>query len=119
MHFVRQSVDVQQESVGAGRDTVRQVLIGPGEGPNFHLRKFRIEPGGFMPFHKNSVEHEQYVLGGRARVRIAGDTFDVKADDVVLIPAGVPHSYEAVGNEPFEFLCVVPNGPDRLDILDE
>jgi quercetin dioxygenase-like cupin family protein len=119
MHFVRQADGVQEEVVGAGRDTVRQVLIGPDEGPHFQLRKFRIEPGGFMPLHTNSVEHEQYVLGGRAQVRIADETFSVEANDVVLIPAGVPHSYEAIGKEPFEFLCVVPNGPDRLDILEE
>ena len=71
-----------------------------------------------MPMHTNSVEHEQYVLGGRAQVRIADETYAVKADDVVLIPAGVPHSYEAIGKDPFEFLCVVPNGPDRLEILE-
>ena len=118
MHFVRQANGVQEEVVGAGRDTVRQVLIGPDEGPHFQLRKFRIEPGGFMPMHTNSVEHEQYVLGGRTQVRIADETFSVEADDVVLIPAGVPHSYEAIGKEPFEFLCVVPNGPDRLEILE-
>ena len=118
MHFVRQADDVREETVGAGQDTVRQVLIGPDEGPHFQLRKFRIEPGGFMPMHTNSVEHEQYVLGGRAQVRIADETYAVKADDVVLIPAGVPHSYEAIGKDPFEFLCVVPNGPDRLEILE-
>ena len=118
MHFVRQADDIREEAVGAGQDTVRQVLIGPDEGPHFQLRKFRIEPGGFMPMHTNSVEHEQYVLGGRAQVRIADETFAVKADDVVLIPAGVPHSYEAIGKDPFEFLCVVPNGPDRLEILE-
>ena len=118
MHFVRQADDIREEAVGAGQATVRQVLIGPDEGPYFQLRKFRIEPGGFMPMHTNSVEHEQYVLGGRAQVRIADETYAVKADDVVLIPAGVPHSYEAIGKDPFEFLCVVPNGPDRLEILE-
>lgn len=116
--LVRQADDVQEETVGAGQDTVRQVLIGPDEGPNFQLRKFRIEPGGFMPMHTNIVEHEQYVLGGRAQVRIGKETYTVKADDVVLVPAGVPHSYEAIGKEPFEFLCVVPNGPDRIEILE-
>ena len=118
MHIVRRADGVEAEAVGAGRDTVRQVLIGPEEGPHFQLRKFRIDPGGFMPLHTNLVEHEQYVLGGRAQVRIADETFSVEADDVVLIPAGVPHSYETIGKEPFEFLCVVPNGPDRLEILD-
>ena len=116
--FVRSADEVPEETVGAGRDTIRQVLIGPDEGPNFQLRRFRMEPGGFMPLHTNAVEHEQYVLEGRASVRIGTDSFDVAAGDVVLIPAGVPHSYETVGKDPFVFLCAVPNGPDRIEVVD-
>ena len=118
MQFVRKAAEAPEEPVGAGRGTVRQVLIGPGEGPNFQLRRFRIEPGGFMPMHTNTVEHEQYVLAGRATVRIGDESFDVRPHDVVLIPAGVPHSYESVGEEPFEFLCAVPNGPDRIEVVE-
>ena len=119
MSSVRHADNLPAEEVKAGTGTTRQVLIGPEEGPNFQLRKFRIEPGGFMPMHTNTVEHEQYVLGGRATVWIGNERFEVRPDDVVLIPAGVPHSYESIGKEPFEFLCVVPNGPDLLEILDE
>ena len=117
MEYVRKAADAPDEPVGAGSDTWRQVLIGPDESPNFHMRRFRIEPGGGMPLHRNRVEHEQYVLRGRASVRIDQESFVVGPHDVVLIPAGVPHSYEAVGKEPFEFLCVVPNQPDRIEIL--
>jgi len=106
------------EPVQAGRSTVRQVLIGPEEGPNFALRKFRMEPGGGMPLHTNTVEHEQYVLRGQARVVIGDDVLEVQKDDVVFIPGGVPHSYEALGDGPFEFLCVVPNLPDQTTLLD-
>lgn len=28
-----------------------------------------------------------------------------------------PHFYEVI-EAPFEFLCVVPNAPDRIDVLD-
>jgi len=42
----------------------------------------------------------------------------VKAGDVVFIPAGTPHSYQVIGAEPFEFLCMVPNLPDRMEILE-
>jgi quercetin dioxygenase-like cupin family protein len=76
-----------------------------------------MEPGGGMPLHTNEVEHEQYVLRGRARVVIGSEVVEVEADDVVFIPAGIPHSYEALGTEPFEFLCVVPNLPDQTNIL--
>jgi quercetin dioxygenase-like cupin family protein len=62
------------------------------------------------------VEHEQYVLRGRARIRIGGAVHEVGADDVLLIPAGAPHSYEVVEG-PFEFLCLVPNTPDRMELL--
>jgi quercetin dioxygenase-like cupin family protein len=41
----------------------------------------------------------------------------VRAGTVVFIPAGTPHWYQAEGDEPFEFLCVVPNLPDKTEIL--
>ncbi len=111
--------EVPGEAVEAGDGTTRQVLIGPGEAPNFSLRRFTMEPGGGMPRHTNEVEHEQYVLRGRATVSIGDDEVTVESGDVVYIPAGVPHSYRAEGEEPFQFLCAVPNEPDRIELLDE
>lgn len=114
----RPSSSIPFEAVPAGTSTQRQILIGPEVGPNFALRKFIMEPGGGMPLHTNTVEHEQYVLRGRARVVIGEEVLEVKKDDVVFIPGGIPHSYEALGDEPFEFLCAVPNLPDETTIVD-
>ena len=116
---VRRADAVPAEPVRAGKHTRIQVLIGEDEGPNFALRRFIMEPGGGMPRHVNEVEHEQYVLRGRARIGIGDDVFEVSADDVVYIPAGAPHWYEATGDEAFEFLCVVPNRPDSIRILED
>ncbi len=33
------------------------------------------------------------------------------------IPAGLPHSHETLGDEPFVFLCSVPNLPNEVEIL--
>jgi len=115
---VRHVDSLPAEKVEAGTATKRQVLIGPDEGPNFAMRRFIMEPGGGMPMHTNEVEHEQYVLRGSARVRIGDDVHHVQAGDVVYIPGGVPHSYEADEGEPFEFLCVVPNLPDQIRLVD-
>jgi hypothetical protein len=30
----------------------------------------------------------------------------------------VPHSYQVRGDEPFEFLCLVPNAPDQIEVLE-
>jgi len=109
--------DISLKKVEAGKLTRTQVLIGPDEGPNFAMRRFVIEPGGGIPPHTNKVEHEQYVLGGRARIGIGNEVFEVKKDDVVFIPAGIPHWYEVVGSESFEFLCVVPNKEDEISMV--
>jgi quercetin dioxygenase-like cupin family protein len=116
---VKHTSDVEAKNVAAGKDTAIQVLISPQEGPNFALRKFSMQKGGGMPLHTNTVEHEQYVLRGQAKIGIGGETYEVKQGDVVFIPAGVVHFYENTGEEPFEFLCIIPNKEDRIVIVDE
>ena len=116
--FVKRASEVPAEPVAAGRGTTRQVLIGPGEAPHFALRRFLMEPGGGIPPHTNTVEHEQYVLCGRARMGIGDMIVEVSAGDVVFIPAGMAHWYEVLGEERFEFLCAVPNLPDRMEMRD-
>lgn len=115
---VKRADDVAAETVAAGVATTRQMLIGPDEGPHFAMRRFIMQPGGGIPVHTNTVEHEQYVLRGRASMTIGDEPVEVTAGDVVFIPAGTPHSYQVLGSEPFEFLCMVPNLPDRLELLD-
>lgn len=116
---VRPAADVPAKPVAAGTATEVQVLLGPAEGaPNFALRRFRMGAGGGMPRHTNEVEHEQYVLSGRARITVGDDVHEVAAGHTLYIPARVPHSYEVV-EAPFEFLCIVPNAPDEIRILDE
>ncbi|MEW6400485.1 MAG: cupin domain-containing protein [Chloroflexota bacterium] len=116
---VKHTTDVEAKNVTAGKDTTIQVLISSQEGPNFALRKFSMRPGGGMPRHTNTVEHEQYVLRGNAKIGIGEETYEVKQGDVVFIPEGIVHFYENIGDEPFEFLCIIPNKEDKITIVDE
>jgi quercetin dioxygenase-like cupin family protein len=114
---VRAAAAVAAREVAAGRATTTRVLLGEADGaPHFAMRRFTMGEGGGMPRHTNTVEHEQYVLRGRARITIGERVYEVGPDDVLYIPAGEPHSYEVV-EAPFEFLCMVPNAPDRIEIL--
>lgn len=116
--IVKKSAEVAAVEVAAGRATEVQVLVGPADGaPNFALRRFTMGAGGGMPRHTNLVEHEQYVLSGRARVTVGDAEHEVAAGNALYIPAGVPHSYDVL-EAPFSFLCIVPNAPDRIEILD-
>jgi len=115
--IVKSADEAARLAVKAGSATETQVLLGEKDGvSNFFMRRFTMGEGGGMPLHTNTVEHEQYVLRGRARVGIADRVYEVKADDVLYIPAGVPHYYEVV-EAPFQFLCLIPNQPDRIEIL--
>ena len=115
--YVKKLEDVPINNVEAGSKTTFQELISSDEGPHFAMRRFVIEAGGSMPMHTNTVEHEQFVLRGRARVTIGEQQLELSENIVILIPAGVPHSYENIGNEPYEFLCMVPNKKDTIKIL--
>lgn len=114
--YVRRCSEIPAEPVAAGTGTRRQVLIGEDTGPNFQMRRFVMEQGGGMPRHTNLVEHEQYVLRGRAHVGIGDRVYAVEEGDVVFIPAGAPHWYRADRGASFEFLCVVPNQADRIEL---
>lgn len=108
---------VVKNEVPAGTKTSIQVLIGAEKAPNFAMRCFTIEPGGGVPAHTNTVEHEQYVIAGRGNICIGELETQVKAGDVVYIPAGVPHWYNCAGDEPFKFLCLIPNQEDTITLV--
>lgn len=113
----KRSGEVERRPVAAGTATEMQLLIGPGDGaPNFAMRRFIMGNGGGMPLHTNTVEHEQYVLRGRAEISIADQLIEVHPGDVVFIAAGEPHSYRVL-EAPFEFLCMVPNRDDRIELV--
>ena len=116
---VKHASEVPAEVVKAGDMASMQVLISAQEGPHFAMRRFVMKPGGGMPEHTNTVEHEQYVLRGHANIGIGADKFEVRAGDVVFIPQGVPHWYENIGQENFEFLCLIPNQPDEVKLVEK
>lgn len=109
--------DIPSQSLEAGEKASMQMLISPKDAPNFAMRKFIIKKGGFMPNHTNEVEHEQFVLKGQAKVILDGKEYIAKKDDILFIPAKVAHSYEVLGDEDYEFLCLVPNQEDCIKMV--
>ena len=113
---VKRIENIPPVEVRDGKGVTRKILISPEEGPNYAMRCFTIEPGGEMPRHSNTVEHEQYVINGQGRICIGDEEFEVSRGSIVFIPAGVPHWYRNIGEEVFEFLCIVPNQPDTITL---
>lgn len=96
------------DNSGADRAT-RQVLIGIDEhAPNFHIRYFAVQPGGYTSLDQHAHDHGVYILHGRANLRAGGEEHTLNPGDVVYIPGNEVHQFFTIGEEPFGFLCVVP-----------
>ncbi len=93
---------------GANRVTMR-LLLGPDEQcPNFAMRKFTVEPGGFTPHHHHDYEHEVLILAGQGEALTLAGTKALKPGDVVYVPANEMHQFRNAGAADFEFICLVP-----------
>ena len=86
-----------------------RVLISEKEGaPNFIMRVFEIEPGGYTAYHTHAWEHEVFVLDGKGAVRQKGRDHAIDKDSFVLVAPEEEHQFVNVGNSPFRFICVIP-----------
>lgn len=87
----------------------KRILVGPSnDAPNFSMRKFTVGPGGCSPYHTHPWEHEVYVLAGKGEVRFAGGSQAVQPGDFAFVPPNDEHQFVNIGDESFEFLCMVP-----------
>jgi len=88
----------------------RRVLIGPREHARyFVLRYFELPPGCRSSLDVHPHDHGVMVLRGHARARLGSEIVEVQAGDVLYIPPMELHQFENIGEEPFGFLCVIPN----------
>ena len=104
----------QNKVVMEGADQVQmRMLIGPSEGAGiFHMRHFEVAPGGHTPHHTHDYEHEVLILKGRGMVKGAEGERPCSAGDVVWMPPNEKHQFVCAGQEPLEFICLIPAPED-------
>ena len=116
---IKPAESIEYESVDAAEGLSKGVLVGPDDGaPNFAMRRFTIAPGATVPEHTNAVEHEQYVLEGEYVVGLDDEERTVSAGDSIFVPAGTVHWYRNEGDSRGAFICVVPNGDDKIRLVE-
>ena len=87
----------------------RHDLIAGGDGaPNYHVRYFHVEPGHHTARERHPHDHGVVIQRGRARVTLGDEMHEVGPGDVVYVAGNELHCFEALGDEPLGFLCVVP-----------
>ncbi|MDI1480299.1 cupin domain-containing protein [Polyangium sp. y55x31] len=60
------------------------------------LAIFDFVKGAVVPEHSHPNEQVTYIVEGHVRVVAGGETFDVTSGQVIVIPPGVRHSFEAL-----------------------
>jgi quercetin dioxygenase-like cupin family protein len=60
---------------------------------------FEIEPGERLPRHQDSAEEILYIVAGEAEAEVGDELGSVKAGDLAVIPAMVPHGVRNTGDE--------------------
>ena len=85
--------------------TIRSILdLANAPVKNQSLAEAAIPEGGETQRHWHRESEEFYfILGGRGRMEVDGETREVGPGDAVLIPAGAWHQIKAL--EPLRFLC--------------
>ncbi len=104
-----QSPVSMEGAVGVGM----RMLIGPDDGaPNFHMRHFTVEPGGYSPHHCHDYEHEVLILKGHGILKADDGDKSFPANDAIYVPANATHQFQNTGNQPLEFICLIPAPKD-------
>lgn len=88
----------------------KAIVIGKDEGwDGYAMRVFSIKPGGFTPKHQHDWEHVNYIIKGKGKLELNGELSEVVENDFAFVPPNAEHQFSNPYDEPFEFICIVPN----------
>jgi quercetin dioxygenase-like cupin family protein len=70
------------------------------ESLGYSVQRYVDPPGTYFAPHTHDTNKMDAVLSGQFRIKMAAESVVLGAGDAVMVPAGVEHSAEAVGDEP-------------------
>ncbi len=108
-----QNMEATQIEGNGSKGVSMKLLIGrDDQAPNFAMRHFSVEKGGYTPRHQHPWEHEVLVLSGTGEAECGGEVQQIKGGDGLLIPSNDLHQFRNNSDSPLELLCVVPVDSD-------
>lgn len=94
---------------GAKGAKIRWLVSAKDGAPNFAMRLFEVEPGGFTPYHAHSWEHENFIVEGKGHLTTEKGNIPFKTGDVIYVEPHMKHNYVNDGETVLKFLCMIPN----------
>jgi quercetin dioxygenase-like cupin family protein len=90
--------------------SIRYLVVEEFGAPNFEMRYFELQKGGKTSLDEHPHEHEVFILKGKGKMLIGDKEYSLRPNDAVLVEPNEKHRFFQEGDEPFGFICVVPNG---------
>ena len=88
----------------------KRILISAKDNaPNFTMRLFHVEPGGYTYNHSHDFEHEVFVIEGEGEVVTPDSSKPFTTGYAIFIEPGEVHQFRNTGQTRLSFLCLVPN----------
>ncbi len=108
--IIKKSDEVPYEDMSAFKGVKKQILIGSKDGSDeIVMRLFSVEPGGNTPYHSHGFPHVIKVEKGKGIVIDKdGNEHKLECNHVIYVQDDEVHGFKNPGNEPFDFICIVP-----------
>jgi quercetin dioxygenase-like cupin family protein len=68
-----------------------------------------IAVGDAIPLHRHRIDEVLLYEGGNAEVRVDDEIYEVRAGDIVIVPAGAAHGTSNIGDEIVRVRAVFPS----------
>lgn len=117
MHYRVARDELERRAFGSG------VTAGLFNGAEFGLADVslmfgEVQPGSAVGLHRHSYEELFVIQQGQATFTIGDATIDVRAGDIVLIPAGLAHRFVNTGADPLLQTAVHAAGAIAIEWLE-
>ena len=106
--FPYTDVEAKEADDGASKLKVRWLITKDIGAPNFAMRLFEMQPGGYSPLHTHDWEHEVFILEGDGTVVGKEGEKKFKPGDAVFVPPNEKHQFKNTGKKLAKFICLVP-----------
>ncbi len=107
LHY--EDVEARGANERASKMKVKWVISKEMGAPNFAMRIFEVEPGGYSPLHSHGWEHEVFILEGTGVVVSHDGDKRFRPGDAIFIAPNEKHQFKNDSKKLVKFICVVPH----------
>ncbi len=102
--------DILSKEVEEGAKGVKiRWLVSKEDGaPNYQMRLFEVEAGGYTPYHSHDWEHEVFVLEGKGVIKTKDENIEISDGYFAFIKPNEYHQFINTGDKVLKFICVIP-----------